>query len=149
MIDLLIKPSGVSGKVHDITPASAGWRYVGFGVYRLAAGDQVAESTGEREVLLVLIEGKATFSAAGQTLGELGERRSVFDGGPPYSVYVPEGCDWRARATTDCTLAVCHAPGKGGGHPLRVIAPDAVQRIQHNKNTNTHTIHPILIKNHN
>ena len=75
MIDLLIKPSGVSGKVHDITPASAGWRYVGFGVYRLAAGDQVAESTGEREVLLVLIEGKATFSAAGQTLGELGERR--------------------------------------------------------------------------
>ena len=146
MIDLLIKPSGVRGKVHDITPASAGWRYVGFGVYRLAAGDQVAESTGEREALLVLVEGKATFSAGGRTLGELGERRSVFDGGPPYSVYLPEGSDWRAQATTECTLAVCHAPAKGGSHPLRVIAPDEVQRVQRGKGANARTIHPILME---
>ena len=70
MVDLLIKPSGASGKVHDITPAVAGWRYVGFGLHRLAVGDRVAESTGEREVLLVLIEGKAIVSAGGQALGE-------------------------------------------------------------------------------
>ncbi|MDI6838143.1 MAG: 5-deoxy-glucuronate isomerase, partial [Rhizobiaceae bacterium] len=35
MSDLLRKPQGASGKVHDITPESAGWGYVGFGLYRL------------------------------------------------------------------------------------------------------------------
>nr|MDH4414232.1 5-deoxy-glucuronate isomerase [Rhizobium sp.] len=33
MTDLLRKPVAKSGKVHDITPASAGWGYVGFGLY--------------------------------------------------------------------------------------------------------------------
>ncbi len=32
MADLLKKPFGTRGKVHDITPASAAWRYVGFGL---------------------------------------------------------------------------------------------------------------------
>ena len=48
MADLLRKPVRGSGKVHDITPESAGWGYVGFGLYRLAAGDTVAEATGDR-----------------------------------------------------------------------------------------------------
>ena len=59
MSRLLIRPGGTSGKVHDITPESAGWGYVGFGLYRLAAGDAVAESTGDAEAILVLVEGKA------------------------------------------------------------------------------------------
>ena len=146
MVDLLIKPSGASGKVHDITPAVAGWRYVGFGLHRLAVGDRVAESTGEREVLLVLIEGKAIVSAGGQALGELGERLTVFDGRPPYSVYVPGGSDWCAQAVTDCTLAVCHAPSKGGGHPVRVITPGEVAPVQRGKGANARTIHPILME---
>ena len=45
MSELLIKPSGRSGKVLDITPDSAksslapDWNYVGFGLYHLAAGE--------------------------------------------------------------------------------------------------------------
>ena len=35
---LLRKPTGPSGLVHDITPANAGWTYVGFKLWRLAAG---------------------------------------------------------------------------------------------------------------
>ena len=30
MPDLLRKPFGTHGKVHEITPQNAGWRYVGF-----------------------------------------------------------------------------------------------------------------------
>ena len=37
---LLRRPAGTSGKVHDISPKSAGWSYVGFALYRLAAGEQ-------------------------------------------------------------------------------------------------------------
>ena len=39
MSPLLHRPFGTHGKVHDITPATAGWRYVGFALYRLRAGE--------------------------------------------------------------------------------------------------------------
>ena len=55
MTDLLRKPFGTRGKVHQITPDSAGWRYVGFSLYRLKAGDTAAEATGDREVMLVVV----------------------------------------------------------------------------------------------
>ena len=38
MQDLLRRPFGAHGKVHEITPQSAGWRYVGFSLYRLRRG---------------------------------------------------------------------------------------------------------------
>ncbi|MEZ5770029.1 MAG: 5-deoxy-glucuronate isomerase, partial [Paracoccaceae bacterium] len=64
MPDLLRKPAGDHGHVHDITvdnaktPLSPDWGYVGFGLYRLKPGETAAEATGAREVILVLVEGK-------------------------------------------------------------------------------------------
>ena len=74
MADLLRKPSGTTGKVHDITPESAGWGYVGFGLYRLEAGQSAAEVTGDREAILVLVEGRARITAGGEDMGEMGDR---------------------------------------------------------------------------
>ena len=51
MADLLRKPFGTRGKVHQITPESAGWRYVGFSLYRMHAGDTAGEATGEYDGL--------------------------------------------------------------------------------------------------
>ncbi len=146
MSDLLKKPFGSHGKVHDITPASAGWRYVGFGLYRLRAGESVNEATGEREVILVMVEGKAAIKAAGQDWGELGERMDVFEKTPPHCLYVPNGQDWAATATTDCTIAVCAAPGKGG-HEARRIGPDGIALTQRGKGTNTRYINNIAMEN--
>ena len=118
MADLLLKPFGSHGKVHHVTPQSAGWRYVGFGLYRLRAGETAAEATGDTEVILVMVEGKARLTGAGQDWGVLGERMSVFEKTPPHSLYLPNGTDWTATAETDCVIAVCSAPGHGG-HPAR------------------------------
>ena len=93
MADLLRKPLGVSGKVHDITPESAGWGYVGFGLYRLKAGESVAEVTGSREVILVLVEGLAHIEAAGQDWGVMGARMDVFERTPPHCLYLPNDSD--------------------------------------------------------
>ena len=41
-----------------VTPATAGWTYVGFDLHRLNPGDSVAAETGDREVCLVLVTGK-------------------------------------------------------------------------------------------
>ena len=79
MTDLLVRPSASTGKVHDITPQTAGWGYVGFGHYRLRAGDKVAGPTGAREVILVLVEGKAELTAGEQDFGEMGARMNVFE----------------------------------------------------------------------
>ncbi len=142
---LLRKPKGPTGKVHDITAADAGWGYVGFGLYRLAPGDHVAEATGDREVILVLVEGKARINAAGQDLGELGLRIDVFEKSPPACVYVPNDTNWTATATTTCTLAVCTAPGQAG-HAAGVIGPAGITMVTRGKGSNTRYIHPIAME---
>ncbi|WP_127903248.1 5-deoxy-glucuronate isomerase [Solirhodobacter olei] len=145
MPDLLEKPKGTRGKVHDITPESAGWGYVGFGLYRLAPGESAAEVTGDREVILVLVEGKARLSAGGADYGEMGERMDVFEKTPPHCLYVPNGSDWAAEATTDCTLAICTAPGKGG-HPARRIGPEGIVLTQRGQGANTRFINNIAME---
>jgi 5-deoxy-glucuronate isomerase len=133
---LLRRPTGTGGKVHDLTAASAGWGYVGFGLYRLAAGERASEATGETEVILVLVEGKARIAGAGRDWGEMGERMSVWEKTPPAAVYLPAGSDWTAEATTDCVLAVCSAPGKGG-HPAQRLGPEGVVPSTRGKGANT------------
>lgn len=142
-MSLLRRPTGLTGKVHDITPASAGWGYVGFGLWRLAPGETAAEATGGREAILVLVEGKARLSAAGRDFGELGDRLDVFEGTPPACLYVPAGAEWRAEATTPCTLAVCTAPA-APGRPAQVLG--GVERVLRGKGTNTRAIHPIAME---
>jgi 5-deoxy-glucuronate isomerase len=146
MCRLLRKPFGDHGKVHEITPQSAGWRYVGFSLYRLRAGEMVTETTGATEVILVMIEGKAALRAAGQDWGALGERMDVFEKTAPHCLYVPNGENWTATAETDCAIAVCSAPGKGG-HPARRIGPDGITLTERGKGTNTRHINNIAMEN--
>ena len=146
MAKLMVKPQGTRGKVHDVTPASAGWGYVGFGLYRLAPGETVAEPTGDREVMLVLVEGRAQIGAGDDDFGVMGERMDVFEKTPPHCLYVPNGSDWSATAVTDCTLAVCAAPGKGG-HKARRIGPEGITLTQRGQGANTRFINNIAMEN--
>ena len=114
MAKLLLKPAAGRGRIHEVTPESAGWTYVGFEVHRLAAGEAASAATGEREACLVLVSGKARVEVDGESFGEIGGRMSPFEG-KPSSVYVPAGSTWRAAATTALELAVCSGPG-GGAH---------------------------------
>jgi 5-deoxy-glucuronate isomerase len=146
MSDLLRKSVGTHGKVHAITPQSASWHYVGFTLYRLRPGEVVSEDTGPNEVILVMVEGKAAITDADRDWGVLGERMSVFKKTAPHCLYLPNGSSWRAVAQTDCTIAVCAAPGKGG-HPARRIGPDGISLIQRGTGTNTRWINNIAMEN--
>ena len=145
MADLLRKPTGSRGLVHDITPDSAGWRYVGFGLYHLRAGDKASEVTGDREVILVMVEGKAAITGADQDWGVLGERMSVFEKTSPHCLYLPNGTEWEATAETDCVIAVCTAPGKGG-HEARRIGPNDIALKERGKGVNTRYINDIAME---
>ena len=125
MTDLLRHPAAATGKVHDITPASAGWEYVGFALYRLGPGETAAEETGDREAILVLVEGTARIGAGGEDFGEMGDRMSVFEKSPPHCLYAPGGSRWSATATSEVTLAVCTAPATAP-YPARRLGPDGI-----------------------
>ena len=144
MSDLLRKPSGSTGKIIDITPEDAGWRYVGFAVYALKAGETAGEESGAREVILVMVEGKAHLATPEADFGVQGARMSVFERTKPHAVYVPNGTSWSARAETDCTIAVCSAPG-AGGHAAAAIDPDTIPLLERGKGANTRYIHPIAM----
>lgn len=152
MVNLLRKPNGIFGKVHDITPKSAGWDYVGFALHHLKAGQSINETTDDIEVILVLIEGKAHIKAADKDLGQLGDRMDVFERissnqrPPPHCVYIPNNSKWSVIATTDLTLAVCTAPGKSG-HAAQIIGPSGIELETRGKGTNTRYIHNIGMEN--
>ena len=76
------------GLLHDITPQSAGWTYVGFATRRIAAGGEAEVDTGEKEVCVVALSGKMRVKAEGFDSGVVGERADVFSG-LPWSVYLP------------------------------------------------------------
>lgn len=149
MANLLRKPVATHGKVHDITPESANWGYVGFGLYKLKPGESASEATNDTEVILVLVEGKAKISATtsdtAYDFGELGERMNVFERLPPHCVYIPAQSNWQAVATTDCTLAICTAPAKAG-RPAQIIGPDDIQLEQRGQGANTRFIHNIAME---
>lgn len=136
MPNLRIRPQAKSGLVHHITPENAGWTYVGFDLHKLEPGGMAAGGVADREVCLVLIAGKARVSIDGIDYGELGARMSPFEG-QGWSVYAPAGAKWSVEATTALELAVCTAPGKPGSHPVRVIGPEAQEKLTRGKGTNT------------
>lgn len=144
-MDLLRKPNSDHGKMHDITPASANWTYVGFAVHKLKPGETVSESTGTNELILVIVEGKATIEAAGQDWGEMGDRASVWEKTPPHALYVPNDSNWSATATSDCVIAVCSAPGNGG-HKVQRLGPDGIQLETRGKGVNTRYINNIAME---
>lgn len=128
MVNLIVPPRPApdsDGCVLSITPQSAGWDYIGFEVYRLAQGQTLRRETGEQEVCLVLLSGRADVATNAESWSGIGERMSVFEKKPPYAVYVPSGDRYVVTALTELEVAVCMAPGKGG-HGARLIAPEQV-----------------------
>jgi 5-deoxy-glucuronate isomerase len=143
MPNLRIRPQGALGQIHQVTPQSAGWTYVGFEFYRLKAGERLGAWTGDREVCLVLVSGKALVEAGNSDFGEIGGRMSPFEGAP-HAVYAPAGVDWAVEATTALELAVCSAPGVPELYPARRIGPEAHPQFSRGKGSNTRLVTNIL-----
>jgi len=144
MAALLQKPHAPDpqGAIHRITPQSAGWSYVGFEDFELAPGSTVREQTGDGEVCLVLVSGRASVQVGDTDFGIIGERNNPFEGSP-WSMYVPARSEWSVTAETACELAVCAAPATGK-LPARVIPPGEVAQETRGKGTNTRYVRNIL-----
>ncbi len=143
MSKLLVKPS-TGQKVHEITPASAGWQYVGFALYDLQPADILVLQQAERELCLVVTSGDANIRVGGSHWENVGGRSSLFDDKAPGVVYVPAGEAAEVTANNTVELAVCSAPGISGSGPARRIEPGNMSQEVRGKGTNTRYVRNIL-----
>ena len=141
--NLLVHPSlSADGVRHRITPESAGWRYVGFETREMKRGAKVTTQTGNREICIVVLSGKARVKSGDFDSGAIGERADVFSG-LPWSVYAPPHASVAIEAVEDCEIAISSAPAVGR-YPARVIPPSEVGTLTRGKGTNARTIRNIL-----
>lgn len=139
---LQLKPQTAGGRVHDLTPERAGWRYVGFEVLDLHAAAKLERDTAGREYCLVLLSGRAQVVIDARDFGVIGRRRTPFEG-KPFAIYVGPRARVRIVAETDCELAVGSAPAEGGV-PARIIRPEEVGDEVRGIGTNTRYIRNVL-----
>lgn len=90
----------------------------------LSAGETYQGQTGGREVLAVILGGKATFEVGGKRFEKVGGRPNVFSG-KPHSVYLPCGMSYSIRAEGPVEIALTSAPSELKADPY-VIAPSDV-----------------------
>jgi 5-deoxy-glucuronate isomerase len=141
---LLAKAARDGRDIVTVTPASAGFRYVGFSVHRLAAGEAMAAQAGDRELCVVVLTGAAGITVGAQSWSSLGGRRSVFDGVSPDAVYVPPGASARIVAEDAAEIAVSSAPAPRGQYPARLIEAASMKRSVRGQGTNTRYVCDIL-----
>jgi 5-deoxy-glucuronate isomerase len=142
MPKLLVKPRAGEGRVHHITPKTAGWTYVGFDIWKRAPGELATGTDMKRETCLVFVSGRGSVRVGNEEMGILGGRSTPFEG-KPWSVYIPPGLVWSVEATSDLVLAVCTAPAKGKLLP-RVIGPDSLATEVRGKGSNVRHVTNIL-----
>lgn len=130
------------GRVMDISPQSAGWKYVGFQVYSLIGGQTLKKEWTDMETCIVLLTGKAHIRTSEQQWKDIGRRMSIFEEIPPYSVYISSG-EVEVEAVTDLQIAVCLAPGKGS-YKSRLITPEDVGVEIRGQGSMERRIHNIL-----
>ncbi len=116
MTDLLLR----AGAWEQVTPESAGWRYLHFGVRQ---GSFAAE-TGDVEIALVPLVGSCRVQAEG-TEWELGGRACVFEG-MPWALYLPRDTAYRVEAIGTLELAICGARCEQRREPV-VVPPEQVE----------------------
>ncbi len=120
----LIKPKRDANILIEVTPQSAGWRYLSFKVISLKAGQGYSEPTGGNEVALVPLTGGGIFNASGEHF-EI-DRKGIF-AELPHVLYVPPGKEIAVTASTDFEFAMGGAPAEGK-YPPRLFTPTEMKR---------------------
>lgn len=136
-------PDPRSGVVHDIRPADAGWRYVGFREYRLEAGGGVESPASDHEVALIVMEGAVDAWAGRERHTSLGSRRGVFDGPPPPVLLLAPDTDLEVVAETSATVILADAP-PAELHQARLIEPNDIKVEVRGHGVTERRIHHLL-----
>jgi 5-deoxy-glucuronate isomerase len=106
------------------TPPINPCKLLEFGFLKLGMGEMYSAESREREILAVLLGGKATFEIGMQRFEKVGGRPNVFSG-KPHSVYIPAHFTFTVTADSSVEIALLSAPSDLEAEPY-VIAPSQV-----------------------
>ncbi len=141
---LLAKAAREGREIVSVTPARAGWHYVGFRAVRLKAGEVETLQTGADELCIVVLTGTVQVTVDGQMFDHLGQRNSVFDDLPPAAVFVPREQTVRVTAERDAEVALCTAPADAVLRKARLIDSAGMRRSVRGAGSNTRYVCDIL-----
>ena len=140
---LLVKAQREGRSIVEVTPKSAGWKYVGFAAYRLRPGETVALAGDGLERCIIVLSGTVTIRAGSDAWNEIGGRASVFEDRSPYAVYLPHGLAASVEAHSLAEIGVASAPGSGT-RKARLIEPSTMKRFSRGTGANTRYVCDIL-----
>ncbi len=145
---LLVHPDATpaeDGTILRVTPASAGWEYVGFEVLSLSADTVAERDTSEREVCVVVISGAVNIDSEHARWNGIGGRQDPW-AGPPDAAYLPPGTAFSLRSSTgaEVEVALCWAPARRGA-PARVLPGPEIEPETRGYGILERTIYPILM----
>jgi 5-deoxy-glucuronate isomerase len=141
--DLLRRSTLTGAGSRVISPASAGWDYVGFGEHRLGAGARVHVEADGRERAVVVLEGAAGVRAGDHAWSSLGSRESVFDGPAPPVVLLEPGLELEVEAETASTIIVADAPA-AAARRTQLFEPQDIHVETRGEGITERTIHHLL-----
>jgi 5-deoxy-glucuronate isomerase len=144
MSELLVHPRATraGGAILEVTPASAGWSYVGFEVLALEPGFVAPRATGDRELCVVVVHGTAHVGSEHGQWRDLGGRADPWSGLPD-AVYLPPGTS--ATIEGDGEVALCWAPALAGGASARVLPGAEIEVETRGYGALERTVRPILM----
>jgi len=121
----LIHPTGGPGRILHVTPDTAGWDHVEFGVVEVGPDSSWSGAAADRETAIVPLagEGRVVVGDGGMEV-EL-SRESVFTQMAGV-VYLPPGTPYRIESEAGLQASVGSAPAEGR-YPVRVFDPSEMR----------------------
>jgi 5-deoxy-glucuronate isomerase len=120
-----------------VTPASAGWTYVGFEVVNPPHSGE----TGDRELCVVVVDGTCTVRSEHGEWRDLGGRKTPFSGRTD-AAYLPPGTTFELEGMGE--IALCTAPAREGAEP-RVLRGEDTEVETRGFGAMERTVTPILM----
>ena len=120
----LFRPAEGPGRILHVTPETAGWDYVEFGVVDVTAAAPWSGVQADRETAIVPLAGEGRVLVGDEMEVDL-SRISVFDQMASV-VYLPPGTPYRIESDAALRATVGSAPAEGR-YPVRVFEPSEMR----------------------
>jgi len=138
-------PPDAEGTILRVTPASAGWRYVGFEVLRLEGSLVARRQTDGQEVCIVVVSGTVTVESPYGRWEGLGSRADPWSGKPD-AAYLPPGSEYAVWSDGGpAEVSLCLAPAPRGGAEARILPGAEIVAERRGYGAQERRIHPILM----
>ncbi len=125
---LLVKPLKTQGAYQSITPETANWNYLSFGAREMRKGENWEHSTGDNEMVIVLLSGNFRVECDKGTWETKNGRKDVFSG-VAHTLYIPRDSRFELTATSD-TLDIAYGWCKSDEeYPAKFVTPEETPTV--------------------